>query len=75
MYHKAGSLNDDDDASVCVHGDDFRVQSRIDVFQEVKVMKQHKVHIKVSKIIGTEGKIVKQVSPWRLARKRCWSTK
>ena len=30
VYHKAGSLNNDDDASVCVHVDDFMVESRID---------------------------------------------
>ena len=32
VYHEAGSLNDDDDGSVCV------VESRIDVFQDVKAM-------------------------------------
>ena len=45
VYHIAGSLNDDDDdkdASVCVHGDDFMVESRIDVFQDVKAMLEHK---------------------------------
>ena len=31
VYHKAGSLSDDDDACVCVHGDDFMVDSRINV--------------------------------------------
>ena len=36
VYHEAASLGDDDDACVCVHGDDFLVESRIDVFQEVK---------------------------------------
>ena len=36
VYHKAGSLGDGDDACVCVHGDDFTVLSRIDVFQDVK---------------------------------------
>ena len=41
MYHKAGSLGDDDDASVCMHGDDFMVESRIDVFQDVKAMLEH----------------------------------
>ena len=30
-HHKAGSLSDDDDARVCVHGDVFMVESRIDV--------------------------------------------
>ena len=32
VYHKAGSLGDDDDACVCVHGDDFMVELRVDVF-------------------------------------------
>ena len=32
-HHKAGSLNDDDGPSVCVHGDDFTVESRVDVVQ------------------------------------------
>ena len=27
-HHKAGSLNDDDDANLCVHGDDLMVESR-----------------------------------------------
>ena len=47
VYPKAGSLGDDDDACVCVHGDDFMVESRIDVFQEVKAMLEHKVDINV----------------------------
>ena len=47
VYHKAGSLGDDDDACLCVHGDDFMVESRIDVFQEVKAMLEHKVDINV----------------------------
>ena len=38
VYHKAGSVGDVDDACVCEHGDDFMVESRIDVFQEVKAM-------------------------------------
>ena len=41
------------------------VELRIDVFQDVKAMKQHKVDIEVSTIIGIEAKIVKQVSSWR----------
>ena len=32
VYHKAGSLGDDDDACVCVHGDDFIVEARIYAF-------------------------------------------
>ena len=38
VYHKARSLGDEDDACVCVHGDDFIVESRVDVFQDVKAM-------------------------------------
>ena len=52
LYHNAESLNDDDDASVCVHGDDFMVESKIDVFQDVKAMLGHKVDIEVLAIIG-----------------------
>ena len=65
VFHKAGSLNDDDDASVCVHGDDFMVESRIDVFRDAKAMLEHKVDIKVLAIIGlgqgTQAKFVKRV--------------
>ena len=68
VYHEAGSLNDDDDARVCVYGDDFMVESRIDVFQDVKAMLEQKVHIKVLAIIrpgqDTEAKIVKRVLSW-----------
>ena len=42
VYHKDGSLGDDDDACVCVHGDVFMVESRIDVFQDVKAMLEHR---------------------------------
>ena len=70
-HHKAGSLNDDDDASVCVHGDDFMVEPRIDVFQDVNAMLEHKVDIKVLAIIGpgqgTEAKIVKRIFSWSLS--------
>ena len=65
VYHKAGSLGDDDDACVGLHGDDFMVESRIDFFQEVKAMLEHKVDINVIAIIGpgqgTEAKIVKRI--------------
>ena len=40
----------------------FRVEWRINVLQNVKPMKEHKVDIEVSTTIGTETKIVKQVS-------------
>ena len=36
VYPKAGSSGDDDDACACVHGDEFMVESRIDVCQQVK---------------------------------------
>ena len=36
-------------------------------FQDVKAMKEHKVDIKVSTIIGTGAKTAKQVSSWRPA--------
>ena len=68
VFHKAVSLNDDDDASVCVQGDDFMVESRIDVFRDVKAMLEHKVDIKVLAIVGlgqgTRAKIVKRVLSW-----------
>ena len=68
VYHRAGSLGDDDDACVCVHEDDFMVESRIDVFQDVKAMSEHKGDINVISIIGlgqgTEAKIVKRVLTW-----------
>ena len=66
VYH-----NDDDDACVCVHGDDFMAESRIDVFQEVKAMLEHKVDINVISIIGpgqgTEAKVVKRILSLSLA--------
>ena len=68
VYHRAGSLYDDDDVSVCVHGDDFMVESNIDVFQDAK---DHKVDTKVLAIIGlgqgTEAKIVKRILSWSQA--------
>ena len=67
VYHKAGSLGDDGDACVCVHGHDFMVESMIDVFPEVKAMLEHKADVNVVAIIGpgqgTEAKIVKQSCP------------
>ena len=68
VYHKAGSLGDDDDACVCVHEDNFMVESRIDVFQDVRAMLGHIVDIIMISIIGpgqgTEAKIVKRVLSW-----------
>ena len=50
---------------MCVHGDDFMVESRIDVVQDAKAMSEHKVDIEVLAIIGPgqniEAKIVKRV--------------
>ena len=47
----------------CVHEDDFMAESRIDVFQDVKAMSEHKVDINAIPIDGpgqgTEAKIVK----------------
>ena len=60
-YHKAEDWNDDD---MEVHIDSFMVELRVDVFQDVKAMKEHKVDIEVLTIIGTEAKIMKQVSSW-----------
>ena len=52
----------------CVHGDDTMVELRVDVFQEVKAMLEHKVDINVISIIGpgqgTEAKIVKRILSW-----------
>ena len=71
VYHKGGSLGDDDDACVCVHEDDFMVESRIDVFQDAKAVLEHKVGVNVISIIGpgqgTEAKIVKRILSWSLA--------
>ena len=63
-YHKAEDWNDNHNASTEVHSDRVRVELRIDVFQNVTSMKEHQVDIEVSAIIGTETKIVKQVSSW-----------
>ena len=52
VHHKVENLNDDDDASTCVHGDDIMVKSRIDVIQDAKAMSEHKVDIEVLAIIG-----------------------
>ena len=64
---KAEELNDDDDANMYGHNDSFMVELRIDAFQDVTAMKEHKMDIEVSTIIGTDAKIVKQVSSWRPA--------
>ena len=65
--HKAEDMNDDDNASTEVHSDSFRVEWRINVFHNVKSMKEHKVDIEVSTIIGIETKMVQQVSSWKPA--------
>ena len=64
VYPKAGSLGDDDDACVYVHGEDLMVESRIGLFQNVKAMLEHKVNISVISIIGREAKILKRVLSW-----------
>ena len=43
------------------------MELKIDVLQDANAMKEHKVDIKVSTIIGTEAKTVKQVSSWKPA--------
>ena len=71
VYHKAEDLNDGHDASMYVHGDDFMVEVRISVFQDVKVMLEQNVGLEALTIIGpgqnTKAKIVKRVSSWRPA--------
>ena len=56
---------------VRAHGDDFMVESRIDVWQDVKAMLEHTADINVISIIGpgqgTEAKIVKRILSWSLA--------
>ena len=74
MYHKAEDLNGHD-ASMYVHGYDFMVEVRISVFQDVKVMLEHKVGLEALTINGigqnTKAKIVKRVSSWRPADITC----
>ena len=69
-YHKVEDLNDDD-ASRCVHDNEFMMELKTDGFQDVKVMSEHEVEINASIIIGTgqdtHTKVVKQVSSWRPA--------
>ena len=54
-YHQAVDGNDDDNANTEVHS--FRVEWTMEVFQNMTSMKEHKVDIEVSTIIGTEIKI------------------
>ena len=56
-YHKAECWDDDS----------FTVEWRMDVFREVKALKEHKVDITSATITETSTKIVKQVSNWRPA--------
>ena len=56
-YDKAVGVNDDDNANTEVHSDSFGVGWTIEVFQNMTSMKEHKVDIEVSTIIGTETKI------------------
>ena len=69
VYHRVENLNDDDDASMCVRGDDFMVESRIDVVQDAKAMSVHKVDVEVLAIIGPgqnmKAQIVKRALSWR----------
>ena len=66
-YHQAEDFNDDVNGTRDGHSDSFMVELRIDLFQDVKAMKEYNVDFEVSAIIGTETKIVKQVSSWRQA--------
>ena len=49
--------NDDDNANTEVHSDSFRVEWTIEVVQNMTSVKERKVDIEVSTIIGTETKI------------------
>ena len=71
-HHKDKNLNDDDDASMCVHGDDFMVASRIDVVQDAKAMLEHKVDIEVLAIIGPGQNIKGQDRETSLVWKTRW---
>ena len=66
-YHKPEDLNDDDNATKDGHSDSFMVELRIDLFQDAKALKEHKVDCEVSTTIGTETKIVTHVSSRRPA--------
>ena len=45
----------------------FTMEWRMDVFQDVKALKEHNVDIKSATITESATKIVKQVSNWRPA--------
>ena len=70
VCHKVKNLNDDD-ASMCMHGNEFTVELRSDGFQDAKEMSEQEVDINASTIIGTgqntKTKSVKQVLSWRPA--------
>ena len=66
-YHKAEYWDEDDSTKTVVHSVSFRVEWRMDVFQDVKALKEHIVDSEAATIIGTATKIVKQVSKWRPA--------
>ena len=59
-FTKAEDGNDDDNASTEVQSDSFRVELTIEVFPNVKSMKEHRVDVEVSTVVGTETKIVMQ---------------
>ena len=56
-YHQAEDLNDDVNGTRDGHSDSFMVELRIDLFQDVKAMKEYNVDFEVSAIIGTETKV------------------
>ena len=53
-YHKADDWDDDDNASMEVDSDSFRVEFRIEVFHNLKSVKEHQVDIEVSTTTRTK---------------------
>ena len=45
VHYKDEELNNDNDGVVWMHGDEFTMESRIDVVQDTKAMWEHKVHV------------------------------
>ena len=66
-YHTAEYWDVDDSASAVVCRESFMVASRIDVFQNVEALKEHKVDSALATIVGAKTMIAKQVSDCRPA--------
>ena len=66
-YHTAEYWDVDDSASAVVCRERFMVASRIDVFQNVEALKEHKVDSALATIVGAKTMIAKQVSDCRPA--------